>query len=244
MGARIAVIPTASRYPREIGAIYREIFGDFGAGQVEILDIGSRSDADDPRFLEPLSAASGIFLTGGNQLRLTSILGGSRAADLLRERSRAGAAIGGTSAGASAISTHMIVTGKTGLKVNRSMVEIASGLGLMTRLIIDQHFSQRERLGRLLTAVAYNPHLLGVGVDEDTAILCRDDATMEVLGSGQVMVVDASQLTHSSIDRAGKTRPLTLAGVKLHVLTDGDRFDLGERRLTIPPSHPPRGATF
>ncbi len=144
-----------------------------------------------------------------------------------------GASLAGTSAGASAFSTHMIVTGKTGLKVNRSMVEIAPGLGVITKLIIDQHFSQRERLGRLLTAVAYNPNLLGVGIDEDTAIIYRTDDILEVIGSGQVMIVDASRLTHSSIDSAGKTRPLTLAGVRLHVVTDGDRFDVNARELIV-----------
>jgi len=232
LGSTIAVVPTASRSPGEIGAMYREIFGDFGASRVDVLNIDSRHDADSDEFVDAIRRSSGVFLTGGNQLRLTSILGGSRIADALRDRLNEGAPLAGTSAGASAMSTHMIVTGKTGLRVNRSMVEIAPGLGVITKLIIDQHFSQRERLGRLLTAVAYNPHLLGVGIDEDTAILYRHEGLLEVLGSGQVIVVDASHLTYSNIDRAGKTRPLTMAGVRLHVLTDGDKFSVEMRELT------------
>jgi len=162
------------------------------------------------------------------------VLAGTRSFEAIRTGLVAGGVVAGTSAGASAFSSTMIVGGPTGLHLRRDAVKLAPGLGIITRLIIDQHFSQRDRLGRLLTAVAQEPERLGVGIDEDTAIVYYGNGEIEVIGTGQVFVVDGAQATASGMDQAPRSRPFTLSGVVLHVLTEGDRFNVVAREM-IPP---------
>jgi cyanophycinase len=226
--ADIVVIPTASRL-HETGPRYLRLFQDIGAARVDVMDFDTRRDCQEPSRLERLGQASGIFFTGGNQLRLTTLLGGTPVAKLVRLRNAAGAAVGGTSAGASFLSEHMIAFGDEGSSVISGSVRLAPGLGLTNRFVIDQHFRQRDRLGRLLTALAYNPFAVGIGLDEDTAAFIGPDETVEVAGSGGVTVVDASDVSYSSMDSVTEGEPLCMLGLKLHILVAGATFNMHTR---------------
>jgi cyanophycinase len=226
--ANIVVIPTASRM-HETGARYEALFKDLGAGQVAVMDFDTRRDCQEAGRLKRLEEASGIFFTGGNQLRLTTLLGGTPVAKLIRMRNAHGVTVGGTSAGASILSEHMIAFGDEGSSVISGSVRLAPGLGLTNRFIIDQHFRQRDRLGRLITALAYNPFSVGIGLDEDTAAFIGPDETVEVEGSGGVTVVDASEVTFSSIDEVTEGQPVCTLGLRLHILVSGATFNLHTR---------------
>jgi len=226
--ADIVVIPTASRL-HETGPRYQKLFGEIGAARVDVMDFDTRRDCHEAGRLERLAQATGIFFTGGNQLRLTTLLGGTPVAKLVRTRSAHGVTVGGTSAGASILSEHMIAFGDEGSSVISGSVRLAPGLGLTNRFIIDQHFRQRDRLGRLLTALAYNPFAIGIGLDEDTAAFIGPDETVEVEGSGGVTIVDASEVTYSSMDSVSEGQPVCMLGLKLHVLVAGATFNLHTR---------------
>ena len=231
--ADIVVIPTASQL-ETTGQDYNRIFRELGAGRVEFLPILSRADCENPRYLEMLARATGIFITGGNQLRLSTILGGTAIAQAIRRRNAAGVAVAGTSAGASIMSEHMIGGGQSNVSPVEGAVTLAPGLGLTNAVIIDQHFTQRNRLGRLLTASSFNPFLIGLGIDEDTAAFIGPNNVLEVVGSGTVTVVDAGQITHSSMWNAKSGQALSLLGLRLDVMGEGCRYDLRERRAYAP----------
>ncbi|HEY1491956.1 MAG TPA: cyanophycinase, partial [Steroidobacteraceae bacterium] len=176
-----------------------------------------------------LEEATGIFFTGGNQLRLTTLLGGTPVAKMIRVRNAGGVTVGGTSAGASILSEHMIASGDEGSGMVAGSVRLAPGLGLTNRFIIDQHFRQRDRLGRLLTALAYNPFAIGIGLDEDTAAFLGPDETLEVEGSGGVTIVDGADVSYSSIDKVSDGQAVCLLGLRVHVLSSGATFNLHTR---------------
>ena len=226
--ADIVVIPTASRV-HETGARYQQLFQELGARRVTVMDFDTRRDCREPRRLERIAQATGVFFTGGNQLRLTTLLGGTPVAKLIRTRNARGVTVGGTSAGASILSEHMIAAGDEGSAVIAGSVRIAPGLGLTNRFIIDQHFRQRDRFGRLLAALAYNPFAVGIGLDEDTAAFIGPDETVEVEGSGGVTIVDGSELSYSSIDAIEEGQPVCLLGLRLHVLVAGATYNLHTR---------------
>ena len=226
--ADIVVIPTASQLV-DTGARYEAIFHELGARRVTALDFDTRRDADEGNRLERIEQASGIFFTGGNQLRISTVLGGTPVAKLIRTLNAQGVHVGGTSAGASILSEHMIAFGKEGSSPTAGSVRLAPGLGLTNRFVIDQHFRQRDRLGRLLAALAYNPFAVGIGLDEDTAAFIRPDNTLEVEGSGAVTVVDASELQFSSMDQVGEDEPVCLLGLRIHILVAGATFNLHTR---------------
>ena len=227
--ADIVVIPTASRL-EDTGARYEKIFGELGAARVTALNFATRADGEREDWLERIAYATGIFFTGGNQLRLSTILGGTRAAKMIRQTNAAGVAVGGTSAGASILSEHMIAFGREGGSPRADSVRLAPGLGLTNRFIIDQHFRQRDRLGRLVSALAYNPFPVGIGLDEDTAAFIGPDNTLEIEGSGAVTVVDAQGAEFSSMAQADESDPVCLIGLRLHVLVRGATFNLHTRR--------------
>lgn len=229
--ARIAVIPTASEL-KSTGRRYEEVFRDLRAAKVWVLPFDTRKACSDPEELAMLEKANGVFLTGGNQLRLSTTLGGTPVAKQIRAMNAEGAAIAGTSAGAAFLSEHMIAFGEEGPSPRAGMVSLAPGLGLTNRIIVDQHFRQRDRLGRLLTAIAYNPFAIGLGLDEDTAAFLGPDDTIEVVGSGAVTVVDPADLEFSSIDAAKAGEPVSLTGVKVHVLVGGGTYDLESREAS------------
>lgn len=226
--ADIVVIPTASKM-HETGPRYEALFRDLGAARVAVMDFDTRRDCQEPNRLQRLEQATGIFFTGGNQLRLTALLGGTPVAQLIRKRNAAGVTVGGTSAGASILSEHMIAFGDEGSSVIAGSVRLAPGLGLTNRFVIDQHFRERDRLGRLITALAYNPFAIGIGLDEDTAVFIGPDEVLEVEGSGGVTVVDASDVSFSSADSVSEGQPVAVLGLKVHVLVEGTTFDLNTR---------------
>ncbi len=226
--ADIVVIPTASRL-HETGPRYEQLFRELGAARVSVMDFDTRRDCHEAGRLQRLEEASGVFFTGGNQLRLTTLLGGTPVAKVIRARNAHGVTVGGTSAGASILSEHMIAFGDDGASAISGSVRLAPGLGLTNRFVIDQHFRQRDRLGRLLTALAYNPFAVGIGLDEDTAAFIGPDNTVEVEGSGAVTVVDAAEVSFSSMDLADEGQPICMLGLKLHLLVAGATFNLHTR---------------
>ncbi len=228
MGADIVVIPTASRLA-DTGARYERIFGDLGAGRVTAMDFDTRRDCEERGRLDRLESATGVFFTGGNQLRLSTMLGGTSVAKALRVMNASGVHVAGTSAGASFISEHMIAFGEEGASPTAGMVRLAPGLGLTNRFVIDQHFRQRDRLGRLMAALAYNPFAIGIGLDEDTAAFIRPDNVLEVEGSGSVTIVDASGIQFSSMDTAEEGQPVCMLGLAVHILIAGATYDMHNR---------------
>ena len=230
--ASLVVIPTASQL-RDTGSRYLETFDELGVGQAVSIPITKRSDGGRADYLKKLETATGIFITGGNQLRLSTILGGTPVAQTIRRLNARGVHVAGTSAGAAILSEHMIAGGKSGATPWPDMVTLAPGLGLTNSIIIDQHFRERDRLGRLLTAVSYNPSLIGLGLDEDTAAFFGPDGIFEVVGSGAVTVVDPSRLEHSSMGTARAGEPVTLIGVYLHVLAGGARYNTVTREAFL-----------
>ena len=238
--ADIVVIPTASQM-QDTGLRYERLFAALGAERVKAIDFDTRRDAEERGRLERLQQATGVFFTGGNQLRLSTLIGGTSIAKAVRALNAAGVPVAGTSAGAAFISEHMIAFGDEGSSPIAGSVRLAPGLGLTNRFIIDQHFRQRDRLGRLLTALAYNPFAIGLGLDEDTAAFIAPDNTVHVQGSGAITVVDAAEVQFSSMDSIAEGKPVCLLGVKLHILTQGATFNLHTRQADagalISPKH-------
>ena len=229
-GARIAVVATASSLGPEILESYDEVFSALGAGEVVPLRPESRVEADDPGLAAELDGVDAVFMTGGNQLKLTAVVGGTRFGEAVRAAYERGALVGGTSAGASAVSEHMIAFGDEHDTPRQGVTASAAGLGLLPDVIVDQHFAQRNRFGRLLSLVARSPRLLGIGVDEDTAAVVRGGHLLEVVGSGCVFVADGSGAV-SDAHLAELGAPLLVSGVVVHTLPQGARFDLATRRL-------------
>jgi cyanophycinase len=230
--ARLVVVSSASSLGALAGERYRQVFADLGVRHLTPIDAVSRAEANDPAIARALRGATGIFLTGGNQLRLSATIGGTRLARAIVERFHDGACVAGTSAGASAMSSHMIAFGASGGTPRHRMAAMAAGLGLLPQVIVDQHFQQRNRLGRLLSIIAANPSLLGLGVDEDTAGIIRPDGILEVIGRGSITIVDGS-VAETDVWEIHGHRPLMISGVTLHALPAGYRFDL-RRRIKVP----------
>jgi cyanophycinase len=228
--ARIAVIPTASSLGPEVIEIYTALFERLGAASVVGVRPESRDAANDPAVAAQLDDVSGIFLTGGNQLKLSAIINGTAFGRAIVSAHVSGVTIGGTSAGASIQSSHMVAFGIGGSTPKQRMTQLASGLGLVKSCVIDQHFAQRNRYGRLLMLVAQSPDLLGMGVDEDTAAIVTDDQIVEVVGRGAVTIIDGRQMS-SNAHEAARSAPLLVSGAVLHVLPAGAKFDLMSRTL-------------
>ncbi|MEH6453931.1 MAG: cyanophycinase [Psychromonas sp.] len=229
--AYIVIIPTASQLA-ETGPNYEKVFTDLGAKKAVSLAINSREDAQRDDYLNLLENATGIFMTGGNQVRLSTILGGTPVAQSIRRLNALGVHVAGTSAGAAIMPEHMIAGGSTGGLPNEQGVTFAPGLGLLSKVLLDQHFSQRNRLGRLLSAVSYNPFASGVGICENTAAFISPDGVLEVVGQGSLTIVDPSELQHSSMAEANTGDSITLIGLKLHVLGEGATYCLNTRVAT------------
>jgi cyanophycinase len=239
--ASIAVLSTASSLGEIATELYRETFGRLGVSQVVGLRPQTREEANDPALAARLDEVTGIFITGGNQLKLSSVIGGTRLAAAVIEAHNGGVVVAGTSAGASAIASHMMAFGSSGATPKHRMAQVAVGLGLLVNVVIDQHFEQRTRLGRLLAMVAQSPALIGIGLDEDTAAIFYPDDTLEVLGRGALTIVDGSEIVTDAFQTMGH-KPMMVSGVRLHSLPSGYRFDLAQRRLL--PAGEPRAAEY
>jgi cyanophycinase len=231
--ARIAVLPTASA-ESDTGHEYERLFRSLGAREARSVRIETRGDCEQPDILDVLHRADGVFLTGGNQLKLSTTLGGTSVAKLLRKRNAAGQHVAGTSAGAAFLSEHMIAFGEEGPTPRVGMVTLAPGLGLTNRVVIDQHFRQRDRLGRLLMALSLNPFAVGLGLDEDTAAFIGPDEVVEIRGSAAITIVDPSGVEFSAADHTDRGQPVSLIGVTLHVLTHRAAFNLHTREALAP----------
>jgi cyanophycinase len=230
--AVIALFPAASQIPREMERIYRRVFESMGA-EVRTLLIESRADACDADNVALLRGATAAFFTGGAQGRIVSLIGGTPLAQAIRRAHRAGMLVAGTSAGASVLCQHMIAQGRAGYAPKRHSVTMAPGLGLTKKLVIDQHFAQRHRIGRLFAAVALNPFLIGVGIDENTCIVL-EEPRLQVLGRGTVTVIDGSRLRHTDIHETIANAPAAVLGLEVHVLTGGCSFDVDAREPSWP----------
>jgi cyanophycinase len=224
--ARIAVFPTASGIPDQIAEVYHRVFSELGVEAVRIFKITRRQEGAEPKVIEEVDRSTLIFFSGGDQLRLVATLGGTPLAQAIRRMNARGVPVAGTSAGAGALCQHMIASGRSGQVLGRRMVSLAPGLGLTNRIVIDQHFSQRHRMGRLFTAVALNPFLVGVGIDEDTAAYLGPDNRLSVWGRGSVTVVDGKHLSHTDVHEVDGKNPAAVLGMSVHVLTAGCSFDL------------------
>ena len=232
--ARIAIIPTASEL-EDTGRNYEKLFRKLGIEHARVLQMLTREDCHSQKFLDYIEGAQGVFMTGGNQLRLSTTLGGTPVAQMIRRRNAAGMHVAGTSAGAAFMPEHMIAGGGEGSTPSPDMVTMAPGLGLTNNFIIDQHFRERDRLGRLLTALAYNPFAVGIGLDEDTAAFIKPGDSLEVVGSGGITIIDPTNLSYSSMDRAQRGEPVSLIDVKLHILIAGGRFEIASREAFAEP---------
>jgi cyanophycinase len=228
--ARIAVVSSASSLGVEVVEVYQSVFTSLGASQVISLRPESRAQAHDPDLVEALGKVSAVFLTGGNQLKLSSFITGTPFGDAIKEAYQRGTVVAGTSAGASVLAEHMIAFGAGGATPKQRMSQLSAGLGLLRGVVIDQHFEQRNRYGRLLSLVAQSPSLLGLGVDEDTAAVIQDGSRLEVIGRGAVTVIDGQNLVSNAFV-AKRTTPLLVSGAVLHVLPAGSQFDLTSRTL-------------
>jgi cyanophycinase len=226
----VVVISTASSLGDQATEAYRQLFAGLGIGEVTGLRPEERDEADEPAMAKAVSEATGVFLTGGNQSRLTQVVAGTRLGDALANAHDRGAVLAGTSAGASAMASHMVAYGNPGATPKNRMVQLSAGLGILEGMVIDQHFEQRGRIGRLLALVAQSPSLLGIGVDEDTCATIFGDRTLDVIGKGAVTIVDGSHVKTDAYRGKGY-KPLMVSGAILHSLPAGTWFDLRRREL-------------
>ncbi|HEY6189148.1 MAG TPA: cyanophycinase [Pyrinomonadaceae bacterium] len=230
--ARIVVMTAATDEPVAAGAEYVRVFTRLGAKRVDVVDVSTRQDASDEESLAVLEQATGIFFTGGDQLHVTSLIGGSEMDMLLHELYKKGVVIAGTSAGAAMMSGSMFVRGPAEENPRLENLQLGPGAEFLMGAVIDTHFSQRGRHGRLISAVAHYPHALGVGIDEDTALVAKD-GIFEVIGRGAVTIIDAGELTYTNVPDLKEDEGLALYNIKLHVLTAGHRYNMHERQPII-----------
>jgi cyanophycinase len=233
--ARIAIVPSASREPAAIGERYRSIFEDMGAKTIEVLDIREREQGENPVWQDYVEDCTGVFLTGGDQLRLCGLLADTPLMEKIRLRVQLGQlTLAGTSAGAAVMGYHMIAGGGSGESPNRSLVDMATGLSIIPEIIVDQHFHNRNRMARLMSAIAAHPDKLGIGIDEDTCALFETDGLLQVMGKGTVTIIDPGEMTHTSHAAVGATEPLSVFNLRLHLLSHGDRYSFHKRAIIQP----------
>jgi cyanophycinase len=228
-GGKLVLATVASRDPEGYVEMYRKAFADLDVGELVELYVNERAEALRPEAISVFDGAAGVFFTGGDQLRISSQIGDTPVEQRVRDLHAHGALIAGTSAGASVMSDTMLVRGSGAESHRIGDLDMAPGLGLVRNVIIDQHFAERGRIGRLMGAVAQNPRVLGVGIDEDTAVILRGDV-FRVIGAGGVCVVDGAEVSHSNIAEAAPERTLSMFDVRVHALSSGDAFDLRSRR--------------
>jgi len=226
--SRIVVMTVATGLPGEVGETYINVFERLGVESVEVVDTAKRENASDPKALELIQGATGVFFTGGNQARITECLKDTELDSLLHRRFSEGIVVAGTSAGAAMMPDMMIVEGESETNPRMEVAQMDQGMGFLPGVVIDQHFAQRGRLGRLLSAIAQQPVNLGFGIDENTAIVINGKE-LEVIGEGAITVVDVANLTYTNADTLLKDEPLALCNTTLHILPHGYGFDLEKR---------------
>lgn len=226
--ALLVVATIATEYPKEAAERYNKVFSELGIKNIRILDISERQDAYKEENINIIKNASLIFFTGGDQLRITSLIGGTPVCDSLKLAHEKGCKMVGTSAGASVMTDTMVVEGNNDDSPRKCTLKMSPGLGFLRNVIVDQHFAQRGRIGRLLTGIAQNPEVLGIGIDEDTAIVVNDNS-IRVIGSGAVYFIDGRNITYTNVSEQYSDEILSMFNVKLHVLTKGNKFNLLDR---------------
>jgi cyanophycinase len=231
--ARVVVMTVATDHPEEVGREYRNVFRRLGVDDTEVVDVSAREDAGAPEALEKIGQATALYFTGGDQLHITALMGGTEMQKLIHERHAKGLVIGGTSAGAAMMSNSMIVGGGGEENPRVEAVRIGPGMDLLVGAMIDTHFSQRGRHERLLTAVAHYPQDLGLGIDENTALVVNK-TEFEVIGEGAVTVIDAGTMSYTNLPYVEERGGLALYGVTIHVLPAGYKFDLANRTPIVP----------
>ncbi len=232
--SRIEIIPTASKSPATVGEEYRKAFQFLGVEDIDVLDIEDRETANSTKVANRLKKADVLMFTGGDQLRLTSILGGTRFHEIMEDKYRdTDFVIAGTSAGAAACSTNMIYQGSASEALLKGEIKITGGLGLIDDVIIDTHFVQRGRIGRLFQAVVSNPRVLGIGLGEDTGLLIKGGRTMEAIGSGLVILVDGRRIKNTNITEVELGQPVSIENLVVHVMSKYDRYDLEKHTMKI-----------
>lgn len=231
--ANIIIFPQPSIL-RKTGDEYAHLFLDFGAHSARSLEFRTRAESFDKSFLKAVQSASGIFISGGTQMRLPAMIGGTPLEAEILSAYKRGVIIAGTSAGAAAMSRVMIAYGKSGPTPRESIAQFSPGLGFTEKIVFDQHFRQRDRLGRLLYMIASNPGLLGVGIDEDTAAIVEDESCITVTGTGAVTIVDGSMIEATNVAEIESGGAVAVSGVCIHVLTHGCSFDINTRKAKIP----------
>lgn len=232
--AKIVIMTAAAELPRDVGENYIRVFERLGAEGVRIIDTETREDASSSTALEAIAQATGIFFTGGDQARITSILKDTEIDAAIHQRFSEGMVVAGTSAGAAVMPDTMIMEGDAQTHPRMEIVAMSPGLGFLPGVVIDQHFSQRGRLGRLISALVQEPAGLGFGIDENTAIIVTDHQ-IEVIGEGSVTIIDESEATYNNMGEILKDEPLAIFGAKLHILPHGYKFDLNTRQPILNP---------
>lgn len=231
----VEVIPLASQIPHEVAEAYVPAFKKIGVETVRIMHVESRDDARREDFVQRILEADVVFFTGGDQLRITSLLGGSPVMDAILGHYWRGGVVAGTSAGAAAMSSTMIFEGEVALSCRKGSVHMVPGVGLLPNAIIDTHFIQRGRITRLLEVIASNPGSTGIGLGEDTGVVIREGEIVEVIGSGVVIIIDGHHVRYSNVWQIRLGEPIALENVVLHTLVAGHRFDLKHQRY-LPPA--------
>jgi len=230
--ARIAIIPSASREPAATGSRYVAIFEEMGAKAIEVVDIREREHGSNPQWQAFIEECTGVFMTGGDQLRLCGLLSDTPIMECVRTRARLGEiTLAGTSAGAAVMGQQMIAGGGSGESPNRSLVDMTAGLGIIPEVVVDQHFHNRNRMARLLSAVASNMDKLGIGIDEDTCAMFEHNGTFQVIGKGTVTIIDPGKSSYTNYPHISDTDPLSIHNLRLHILGHGDRYDLHNRQM-------------
>lgn len=233
-GSLIEVITTASQIPELVGEEYIKAFGQLNVTHVNVLHIKSREDAAKKEYLDRIRKADVVMFSGGDQLRLTAIFGGTEFLQILKKRyQHENFVIAGTSAGAAAASTHMIYRGQSNEALIKGEVQITAGLGFVDSVIVDTHFVQRGRIGRLMYAVATNPGILGIGLGEDAGLLITEGSVMEAIGSGLIILVDGRNIVATNIYDVEIGSPVSIENLKVHVMSIYDKYDLAQHRLLI-----------
>ncbi|ERT03948.1 cyanophycinase [Lyngbya aestuarii BL J] len=229
--AQLAIVPSASREPGLQGERYQKIFEEMGAKEIKIFDIRERHHCENTEWHSYLdTSCTGVFLTGGDQLRLYSLLADTPLMSKIRVAAREGRmALAGTSAGAAVMSHHMIAGGGSGESPNRSLVDMATGLDIMPEVIVDQHFHNRNRLSRLISAITSHPERLGLGIDEDTCAMFEAQEKLKVIGKGTVTIVDATEMSYTNASKVGAADPLSLFNLRVHILSHGDEYNIRTR---------------
>lgn len=233
--AKIGIIPCASQEPSVVGDRYYQIFEKMGAQQAQILDIRQPQECDTEGWLNILADCTGIFVTGGDQVRLCDLIGGSKFIDSIKTRIKLGTLVlAGTSAGAAIMGEKMIAGGSSGESPNQLLVDLMDGLGIFPELLVDQHFHNRNRMARLMSAIAAHPDKLGMGIDEDTCAAFKKDGTFEVIGKGTITIIDPGSLTHTNHPEVADLSPISLHNLTVHVLSQGDRYHYQDRKVLSP----------